>query len=278
MTPEQHASYRKSGYVVIPKLFTPAEMKPWLERLAGLIRGEIAPSEGMLVMRDVMVAKGVVQPARPEDAIAKVQDFDSDPVLRTYSEHPRLLAHVEGIVGEDIAAIHCMLINKPPGVDGRHPFHQDLLYFPFGPASRIVASWTALEPIRRERGCLSVVPGSHRGELLPHKNPDWDYVNGGYFGAVGVGAHPDRVHLEMDPGDTVLFHPILLHGSGRNLSNGYRRAISTHFASSACRYRDGADTSGNRRYRMIRGRSSPGGILEPDAEVSAETASKNSSE
>ncbi len=269
MTPEQHAHYQEVGYVTIPRLFEPEELEPWLARLRGLIRGEVSPSEGMLVMRDVMVAKGVVQPNLPEDAIAKLQDFDNDPVLRTYTEHPRLLAHVEEIVGEDIATVHCMLINKPPGVDGRHPLHQDLLYFPFRPAERIVATWTALEAIRRRQGCLAVVPGSQRGELLRHENPDWDHLNGGYFGAVGVGAHPDRVHLEMEPGDTVFFHPILLHGSGRNRTEGYRRAISTHFASASCRYLEGADTSGNRRYRMIRGRSRPGGILEPGPTVRA---------
>lgn len=35
-------------------------------------------------------------------------------------------------------------------------------------------------------------------------------------------SHP-RVHLEMGPGDTVLFHPLLIHGSGRNRTNGFRK-------------------------------------------------------
>lgn len=33
----------------------------------------------------------------------------------------------------------------------------------------------------------------------------------------------DRVWLEMDEGDTVFFHPILLHGSGANTTNGFRK-------------------------------------------------------
>jgi phytanoyl-CoA hydroxylase len=234
-----------------------------LVRLADIVEGRVPPAEGMLVMKDVMVAKGAVSPNRAEDAVAKLQDFDSDPVLRTYTEHPRLLDLIEPIVGADVVSIHCMLINKPPGVDGRHPLHQDLLYFPFGPADRIVASWTALEPVDRENGCLSVVPGSHRGELLRHVNPDWDHLNLGYFGAEGVNADTERVHLEMQPGDTVIFHPLLLHGSGRNRSSGCRRAISSHFADASCRYPDGAHSGGNRRYRLIRGVVRPGGILAP---------------
>jgi phytanoyl-CoA hydroxylase len=106
-----------------------------------------------------------------------------------------------------------------------------------------------------------VVPGTQRGGLLSHENPDWEFVNGGYFGAVGVGAHPDRVHLEMEPGDTVFFHPLLLHGSGRNRSAGFRRAISAHYASAACRYLADGFRHGGRPFRLVRGRADPDGIV-----------------
>ena len=147
------------------------------------------PAEDMLVMRDVMVAKGAVKPTSKLAAIAKIQDFHNDPVLfGGYAKHPKLLDWVEKFVGPDVKSIHNMLINKPPGVDGRHPLHQDLLYFPFRPADRIVATWTALEPCTRENGCLVVVPGTHKGELLEHELPDWDYVNFLYVGVKGMGA------------------------------------------------------------------------------------------
>ena len=32
-----------------------------------------------------------------------------------------------------------------------------------------------------------------------------------------------RVHLEMGPGDTVFFHPLLIHGSGMNRTDGFRK-------------------------------------------------------
>jgi phytanoyl-CoA hydroxylase len=106
-----------------------------------------------------------------------------------------------------------------------------------------------------------VVPGSHKGELLAHGNPDWEHLNFGYFG-VGAGEHlAERVHLEMDPGDTVFFHPILIHGSGRNRSTGFRRAISTHYASAACEFLPGAKPVGAMRpYLLVRGREQAGRI------------------
>lgn len=252
--------YREQGYAVVPGLFTADELARWRGRLDELVAGDGPRPDGLLVMRDVMVAKGAVAPEAPAEAIAKLQDFENDPVLWSYVQHPRLLDVVEGFVGPDVASIHTMLINKPPGVDGRHPLHQDLLYFPFRPADRIVAAWTALEPCSRENGCLVVVPGSHRGELLPHRNPDWEYLNTGYFGADG-GPREERVHLEMAPGDTVFFHPLLLHGSGRNRTARSRRSISAHYASPACRFVDDGLPHGGRPYRLVRGRAHEGGIL-----------------
>ncbi len=268
MTPDQLSHYHEHGYVVHRAFFSGDELQVWRNRLGALIRGEVPKCDGMLIMRDVMIAKGAVEAASPEAAIAKIQDFDRDPVLRGYTDHPKLLAEIAELTGENIVSVHNMLINKPPGVDGRHPLHQDLLYFPFRPADRIVASWTALEPVRRENGCLAVVPGSHLGELLPHGDMDWDYVNIAYYGALEVGAHPDRVHLGMEPGDMVLFHPKILHGSGRNQSDGFRRAISSHYAAAECAYPMGVDQGGARRYRLIQGVIKPGGLLDNESAAS----------
>jgi len=249
----QRSFYEERGYLVVPGLFDAGSLEVWTKRFLAIVSGEVPPAEGMLVMRDVMVVKGAVKPSIPAAAIAKVQDFHNDRVLFDgYAKHPRLLDHVEAFTGPDIKSIHTMLINKPPGVDGRHPLHQDLLYFPFRPAERIVATWTALERVTRENGCLVVVPGSHRGELREHGNPGWEFLNLGYFGAGGVEERAERVHLEMEPGDTVFFHPLLLHGAGRNRSDGFRRAISAHYASAACRYLP--DMPGGRPYLLVRGR------------------------
>lgn len=35
-----------------------------------------------------------------------------------------------------------------------------------------------------------------------------------------------RVYLEMEAGDTVFFHPLLIHGSGANRTNGFRKVYN----------------------------------------------------
>ena len=42
----------------------------------------------------------------------------------------------------------------------------------------------------------------------------------------------ERVYILMKPGDTLFFHPLLVHGSGANRSQGFRKSISCHYVAS----------------------------------------------
>ncbi|XP_040824021.1 phytanoyl-CoA dioxygenase, peroxisomal isoform X2 [Ochotona curzoniae] len=68
-------------------------------------------------------------------------------------------------------------------------------------------------------------------------------VNKMYHGIQDYDENNDRVHLVMEKGDTVFFHPLLVHGSGQNRTPGFRKSISCHFASSNCHYIDVKGTS-----------------------------------
>jgi len=59
-----------------------------------------------------------------------------------------------------------------------------------------------------------------------------------YYGIKGISAEVNRAHFEMNTGDTIFFHPLLIHGSGANRTKGFRKAISCHFAASECEYID----------------------------------------
>jgi phytanoyl-CoA hydroxylase len=256
LSEEQIAEYWKQGYVVVPGLVGRDKLDGYVQRLDAIVKEEVPPAAGMLVMRDVMVAKGVVEPSTKMAGIAKIQDFENDPELYRYALEPALLDCVESLIGRELLSIHTMLINKPPGVDGRHPPHQDLFYFPFRPADAIVASWTAINPCREINGCLFAIPGSHKGELLEHGEPDWKYVNLLYWEAKreeGADELPKPVPLIMDPGDTVFFHPLLLHGSGVNETDGFRRSISAHYASDDCHAIWSDEKYGERPYMAVRG-------------------------
>ncbi|KAG8178034.1 hypothetical protein JTE90_025089 [Oedothorax gibbosus] len=236
---EQKLFYEENGFIVIPRLVSEDCLEIYKNRFRDICDNKVQVN-GLTVMKDVSYHKD-----RPDERIInKIQDFMFDEVLFDYCRLPQILKYVEGFCGPNIKAMHTMLINKPPDkgtLSSRHPLHQDLHYFPFRPADKIVCSWTALERVNRDNGCLVAIPGTHRGELLQHDYPDWEGgVNKMYHGVSDVDEQclSRRVHLEMEAGDTVFFHPILIHGSGANRTNGFRKAISCHYAATECDYID----------------------------------------
>ena len=253
---EQLERYQREGFLLLPGLVPKERLRSYEERFLEYASEAVAPAPGMKLMRDVMVVKGTVQPRTPVDAVNKLLQFEEDPALYAYTQEPALLAAVRGLIGDgDLYTVATNVFNKPPGVDGRHPLHQDLHYFRMRPPEKIVGTWTPFTDTNRENGCLAVVPGSHRGELLDHGYPDWEHLNSGFFG-VGDAAVGEHVHVEMRSGDTLLFHPLLIHGSGHNRTDACRRVISTHYASADCEAPE-RDWRAGMRARRIPGRASP---------------------
>ncbi|XP_044737746.1 phytanoyl-CoA dioxygenase, peroxisomal-like [Chrysoperla carnea] len=232
---EQRDFYEENGFLVFRKLVDDDLLERCRQHFVDLCEGRY-PKGPMTLMKDVSLRN---TGAKGEYLYNKVQDIAFDPVFEQYILYPKILDIVECFTGPNIAAVHTMLINKPPDSGketSQHPLHQDLHYFPFRPADRIVASWTAMEPVTVDNGCLFVLPGSHREPLQRHEYPD-AAVNKGYHGIRGYDHRP-KVNLLMDKGDTVFFHPQLIHGSGVNVTTNFRKAISCHYAASDCYFID----------------------------------------
>eukprot|EP00061_Rhincodon_typus_P015712 g43542.t1 len=193
---------------------------------------------GLIIMRDVSISKTEYGP--DQQAISKIQSFENNETMFKYCCLPEtfdswswdvmlrlILKYVHCFTGPNIMAMHTMLINKPPDTGAktsRHPMHQDLHYFPFRPADQIVCAWTAMERVDRNNGCLVVLPGTHKGRLEQHDYPEWKGgVNKMYHGILDYDPSHSRVHLVMEKGDTVFFHPLLIHGSGTNQTQGFRK-------------------------------------------------------
>ncbi|XP_077329826.1 phytanoyl-CoA dioxygenase, peroxisomal [Lithobates pipiens] len=244
LTTEQRHFYEENGFLVVKNLVSHEDIDDFRAVFEKVCKKELT-APGLVVMRDVAIAKSEFVP--DQKAVTKIQEFQELPELFRYCCLPQILNYVECFLGPNIMSMHTMLINKPPDAGkktSRHPMHQDLHYFPFRPAERVVCAWTAMEHIDRSNGCLVVVPGTHKGELKQHDYPEWEGgVNKMYHGVRDFDPNSPRVHLVMEKGDTVFFHPTLIHGSGMNKTAGFRKAISCHYASSDCYYIDVKGTS-----------------------------------
>ncbi|XP_045483727.1 phytanoyl-CoA dioxygenase, peroxisomal-like [Harmonia axyridis] len=237
---QQRKAYDENGYVLVKNIFPHTLLDEFSCYFDDVCAGKVVTTSRMV--KDPQLKKlGVTG----KKAIFKLQDFLNDDSLFRYTTFQPLLDVVESIIGPDIVAVNSMLINKPPDThpdDSRYPIHQDLHYLPFRPINATVASWTAMEPIGKEHGCLFTFPGSHKkGNLYPH-----DYSQGTsnplFHGVISTIEDP-RTYVTMDKGDTMFFHPLLLHGSGPNMTSESRKVISCHFSSTDSYFIDVRGTS-----------------------------------
>jgi len=233
LSPEQIQQYQRDGFLVLSGLVERKTLDDLNKRFLDIVDGRQPVVGAMKIMQDVMVVKGAVKRQAPLHGVNKLVCLEDDDVLSAFARSPEVVSCVRSLIGDEIYSLTSNVFNKPPRVDGKHPLHQDLRYFSMRPASDIVAVWTAMLPTNRDNGCLAVIPGSHKEGILTHGTPDWDYVNHGFFGIDEVDRQR-RQHVPMEPGDTLLFHPLLVHGSGRNRTDEFRRAISVHYASASC--------------------------------------------
>ena len=87
---------------------SPSDLQTYKERFQNICSHKVTVP-GMIIMRDVAIAKSEYW--ADESAITKIQDFQYDEV---YFQLPSIIPYVTSIIGEDIMAMHTMLINKPP--------------------------------------------------------------------------------------------------------------------------------------------------------------------
>jgi len=142
-----------------------------------------------------------------------------------YLLDPRIFDVIESLIGPAFAA-QSMFYFKPPTARGQ-ALHQDNAFLQAHPET-CVAAWIAIDDCDAENGALSVVPGSHRIQLLCLEPADESLS----FTDAQVPV-PDDVQIEqtqMLAGDVLFFHGSMVHGSTPNSSaDRFRRSLIFHY-------------------------------------------------
>jgi ectoine hydroxylase-related dioxygenase (phytanoyl-CoA dioxygenase family) len=119
------------------------------------------------------------------------------------------------------------MIKKPAITGGPLPWHQDEAYW--DPAFDYVAlgCWMPLDPATVESGCMSFIPGSHRGDVRKHRHLGDDPA---VHALVVEDADTSAgVPVPVEAGGAVFHHCRILHCSGANRSTRVRRAYANEW-------------------------------------------------
>ena len=204
--------YDADGYLVLPGLFGASEVEAWREECDRLFSVPGVVREGNLRTR-----------SRPSDSGRPVIDrldpvTDLSPALRRLADDPRVLGAAGIALGQRPVLFKDKLITKPPGTHG-YGVHQDYMRWQFlaVPADGVVTVAVAFDPASAESGAVEVFRGQHARLLT----------------APGVVADPGEEDLStgavelvpLQPGDVLLIHSLVPHGSGPNRSGRSRRML-----------------------------------------------------
>ena len=140
-----------------------------------------------------------------------------------------ILDAVEDLIGPDLLCWNTLFWIKEPGSTSFVSWHQDLRYWGLD-THDLVSVWLALSPATLESGCMRVLPGSHKKELLPHKDQyaEDNLLTRGQEIAVSVDEE-QTVAMPLKPGEVSLHNVRLAHASGPNQSDDRRIGLSLHY-------------------------------------------------
>jgi non-heme Fe2+,alpha-ketoglutarate-dependent halogenase len=169
-----------------------------------------------------------------------------------------VLDALESVIGPNILCWASGFFTKEAHDPSYVSWHQDLTYWGLEPAD-IVTAWVALSPSTPESGCMRVVPGSHKQDVLAHAETfaEHNLLSRGQEIQVEV-EERDAVDVVLRPGEMSLHHVKLIHGSGANQADDRRIGFAIRYVPTYVRQTAGAEDSA----MLVRGVDTYGHFLE----------------
>lgn len=222
LTQEQVDFYRENGFLAVGPITTDEE----LERLRAIYDRLFAERAGREEGNQFDL--GGTDEEDKEATLPQILDPSRyAPELREGLFRVNALAIARQLLGPEAQARGEHAIFKPAGVGAETPWHQDEAYWDPMTEYDSISIWIPLQEATADNGCLWFVPGSHRGEILPHHSIGHDPR---VHGLEIEGADTSRaVACPLPPGGATIHHNRTMHYAGPNHSGIPRRAYILGF-------------------------------------------------
>lgn len=208
----EKVAFERDGYIIRKALFSEQEVAALND----------------VVTHDPTIAASIYGLADTDGATTELALWHDlgDDIFAAVARSRRMAKTLEDLMGGEMAFFHSKLTLKRPKLGGAWEWHQDYGYWYRNGYLRpdMASVFVALDPSKRENGCLRVLKGSHKLGRIEHG------VSAGQVGADMVRVEAamavmEEVYVEMDPGDALFFHGNTLHASGQNISENTRNVL-----------------------------------------------------
>lgn len=218
---ERLAFFETNGFLVLPAVLSKTEV-------AELDRQVAYMAEHHESLPKVREGFNVEDPSKwpdPETPVfRKIGGFcDFNEAFAALCAHPTVMEIVSARLGPVVQLYRDVIMMKQAKVGREKPWHQDAVYWPYEP-NDFVSAMTALDAADPDNGCLQVVPGSHHLGALDHHGKELQVT-------LSEEQQAETLYVPLQPGDTLIFHSLLLHGSEPNHSDRHRRVCILSYMS-----------------------------------------------
>lgn len=150
--------------------------------------------------------------------------------LKNIVSDPRMRNIVTAFLGPHTRQINNQVYFREGGDGDQFAWHQDVMFRTpardfWGVQDNYLQTIICIDPMTPENGAIEFIPGSHkwgdmnllRGESDPALRK---FVRGAYAG----------IKVRAYPGDVIVWHPLVVHGSEPNITSGSRMTFMNGFA------------------------------------------------
>lgn len=214
VTEDQLASYHEDGYLLVKGLLEPEEAAMYRAEQHALARRLASPDTADPTWGS---ARELTDAPTALSGWHDVQ-FYSAAFSRLITDD-RLTGVAAALMGTpNVQLHHTKVFIKPPENGSPFPMHQDHPFFPHSKHS-VLAAIVHLDDAPEDRGCVRVVPGSHKLGPLDHLQDGLPHL------AVDRFPIEAAVPVEAEAGDVLFFGYLTVHGSGVNVSSEARTTL-----------------------------------------------------
>ncbi len=215
LTQEQLAFYQENGYVLVKGVLSKEEARAYRQECHEL-------AQRLSAQRDIEATWGSAREAIMSQNTKILHCHDVQFYSAAFSRlivDERLTGRAAAIIGSpNVQLHHTKMFIKPPEIGSPFPMHQDHPFFPHV-RHTMMAAILHFDDAPEEKGCVRVVPGSHKLGPIPH-NPE-----GGWHLSFDEYPIESARPCPAEAGDVLFFSYLTIHGSGVNTSNEARTTL-----------------------------------------------------
>jgi ectoine hydroxylase-related dioxygenase (phytanoyl-CoA dioxygenase family) len=215
--------FREDGFLMFDTGLSMQDLVALRQTLIRLHAENIGFEEGAL-FDATGIDDGSAPPRFPQ--ILHPRSFAPELIDNNFYQTAKVIA--EQILGSEVRFKADISLMKPARIGDATPWHQDEAFQDPAFDYEEISFWLALQPVDEANSCMTYVPGSHKGPVLPHGFPGGD-ARIHALECVGGFDPRDAVSCPLPAGGCVIHSQRTVHGAGPNVSDRDRLAYALIF-------------------------------------------------